>query len=157
MDVYQPGLEADAQLVLLWRFMLESGDLGNFPDELSMLSCFLRTMQPPTTLYLERDDTGPWFAFWVEPNTLPFAIVSLWVRGDHRQSLSGIRAVHEALRRTFEEHETIIGYIGDEKLAATYEHFGLGRHTPDIYIGERRITLFSFTRDQYRQSLRRSA
>lgn len=149
MQIYGPSYDNDVALVHWWQELVRSGDIASYPDEMKVMSCFLAGMQEPTTLLCESDQQGLWLCFWYRPSTLPFAIINLWIRHDHRGTKGALNGVFLALTEVFHHHQTVVAYCGDRAVAALYEKFGMGRHTPDIYIGEHQVTVFSLTRDQF--------
>lgn len=157
MIKYAPNFENDVALCMWWQELLRSNDIVDYPSELRMMSCFFESLQEPTTLLVESDAGGIWFAFWYRPSSLPFAIVNLWVRDGMRHQKQALMAVHLSLANVFQEHGTIVAYCGDPKVTGLYEGFGLGRHAPDIYVGTHAITVLSLTREQYQTMQRRSA
>lgn len=157
MQIYGPSYDNDLALIHWWERLVRSGDINAFPDEMKVLSCFLAGMQEPTTLLCESDDHGLSFCFWYKPSTLPFAIVNLWIRDDRRGTRGALDAVFLALAHCFKDHRTIVAYCGDRAVASLYEHFGMGRHFPDIYVGELAITVFSLTKDQFHHIEQRRA
>lgn len=150
MDLYTPDPRSDAFLFRLYNEMLASKDIFAYPDRLQSLSAFFATMQPPNTLYLELDaHEQPRLALWFEPQPLNFAVVSLWVQEEFRRTREALRLVMEGLAHGFREYETLIAYSGDPAVTQLYEHFGLARHSPDLYVGELAITMLSLTRQQF--------
>lgn len=151
MDLYTPDARSDAFVFRLYSQLLDTKDIFAYPPKLYSLSGFLATMQAPTVLFFELDseEGQPWIAAWFEPQPLGYAVVNLWVREDRRRQRESLRAVMELLAHGFKEWETLVAYSGDPAVTQLYEHFGLARHSPDLYVGENAITLLSLTRQQF--------
>jgi hypothetical protein len=122
MRIYESGLD-DVRVHSLWEQMMLSGDIKHFPACLLSLTTFLNTMQPPTTLLFEEDDSGIWFA--IEPATWDFGTLNLWVRDGMRHSRAVLRAINLALHHCFTKVAMVMVYTLDPKLMQEYVHFGL--------------------------------
>lgn len=124
MRIYESGLD-DVRVHRLWEQMMLSGDIKSFPACLLSLTTFLNTMQPPTTLLFEEDDSGIWFAMWMEPATWDFGTLNLWVRDGMRHSRAALAAVNLALHHCFTKVTMVMVYAIDPQLMQEYVHFGL--------------------------------
>jgi hypothetical protein len=150
MKVYNSGID-DVRVHRLWEQMMLSGDIKNFPPSFCSLTTFLNTMQPSTTLLFEEDDSGIWFAMWLERSMWDFGYVGFWGREDKRQhGKEGMRAIKLALHHFFTKVSMIVVFTVVPKLAAEYMRFGCeSRGTlPGVAFGKDAF-LLTLTRDQF--------
>lgn len=139
MKTYTADGLQDLALHKWWVTMVLSGDLQRgYGPHMDKLSSFFSTMQAPTELIYEEDESGIWFAMWLDPQGWGAGYVHVWVAAAERPTKKAVRAVIMGLTHYLERYPVLIGVTQLEAVALEHEKFGFRRlgEVPMILDGE---------------------
>jgi hypothetical protein len=126
MKIYQQGGLEDLLLYRWWEQLVLSGDVQNAYTGLDTPSAMFHMMAPPNVLLYEHDESGIWFAMWVESTGLA-GFVHMWIAHADRHTKRALKAVLEALRTLLDHMDPLVAVTHIEAVSQEHEKVGFQR------------------------------
>lgn len=144
MFVYEPSEEHDRWLRQWFAIMQHDDELERtFGQGVKTVDDLLHVMQEPATVYLETDETGPWFVSWIVPAGMDAAYFNLWVAKEHRHQYA-IERIYQVLKCVFIIFRVALVVTRQDQLANNAVRFGFTHLgvIPEIFDGQAAHVLY---------------
>ena len=142
---------SDEWLLVDWYAQLiKSGDMAvTFTPDMRYMGNFLAWFRAPRTLAISNDNSGVFFAFWLE-SFLSGAFCGLWVREDKRQSPTAMKLIIEAYNSAFQVYTVLMGICKQEHLRDVHLKLGYTKKTtiPALWNGDA-VDFYAITKDDW--------
>lgn len=127
LTVYTPGVAEDLLMFDWYRVMGSCEDLEQaFSVHLAPFGAWIEAMRKSFLVYAA-DDTGVWFASWMDAGAMSGAFYGLWIREDRRHAADALPLVIESIHLGLERFPVLIAVTQQPKVSLTAQRVGFQR------------------------------